>query len=236
MDEALRANMQRKLLNVNRIPGQPKKRRKITLVFDEQKRRDFLKGFHKRKLQRQKKAQEDLQQQLKEDRKRIKHEARERYKKLLSSRDIPEIQELLSQQEYETEGHTVSILELNVADFAEQNALIGENKGIDGEESKGEEESEKNSEDDEEIVGMPLKEKKNIKNSKRTTEDIKIDSKKDLKRAVKQAALKQVKKSKAFQQKQKLERQKNKKESVRKLKRLQKAQKHGGRFKKKSGH
>ena len=227
--------MQRKLLNVNRIPGQPKKRRKITLVFDEQKRRDFLKGFHKRKLQRQKKAQEDLQQQLKEDRKRIKHEARERYKKLLSSRDIPEIQELLSQQEYETEGHTVSILELNVADFAEQNALIGENKGNDEEESKDEEESAKNSEDDEEIVGMPLKEKRSIeRSSKRTTEDTKIDNKKDLKRAVKQAALKQVKKSKAFQQKQKLERQKNKKESVRKLKRLQKAQKHGGKFKKRS--
>ena len=31
--------MQPKLLNVNRRPSQPKKRKKITLVFDENKRR-----------------------------------------------------------------------------------------------------------------------------------------------------------------------------------------------------
>jgi ribosomal RNA-processing protein 17 len=36
--------------------------------------REFLTGFHKRKLQRKKRAEEELKQQLKEERKRLKHE------------------------------------------------------------------------------------------------------------------------------------------------------------------
>ncbi|XP_054013016.1 nucleolar protein 12 [Hylaeus anthracinus] len=234
-DMALRVKLQPKLLNVNRVPGKPKKRKKVTLVFDEKKRRDFLTGFHKRKVQRQKKAQEELKQQLKEERKRIKQNARERYKKLLSSRDIPEIQQLLSEQEFETEGHTVSVLELNVADFADKNVLIGENKGIgkvENKEEEEEEESDKNSED-EQIVGMTLKKRKTIEISEETKKSKQIDNEKDFKRTIKKAALQQVKKSKAFQQKQKLERQKNKKESMRKLKRVQKARKRSGKFRKK---
>ncbi|XP_043248680.1 nucleolar protein 12 [Colletes gigas] len=230
---AARANQQPKLLNVNRIPGQPRKRRKITLVFDEDKRRDFLTGFHKRKLQRKKKAQEELQQQLKEERKRIKHDAKESYKKLLSSRDVPEIQQLLSEREFETDGHTVSILELNVADFAEKNALIGENKGTDETESKEEEQSDQNSEDDEEIVGMTLKKRKTVKSSKEITKDTQICNRKDVKRTIRKAALEQVRKSKAFQKKQNLNRQKNKKESLRKLKKVEKIQKRSGKSKKK---
>ncbi|XP_076171546.1 nucleolar protein viriato isoform X2 [Ptiloglossa arizonensis] len=193
-------------------------------------------GFHKRKVERQKKAQEQLQQQLKEERKRIKHDTREHYKKLLSSRDIPEIQQLLSEREFETEGHTVSILELNVADFAEKNALIGENKSNHETDSKEQEESDKDSEDDEQIVGMTLNENKAVKSSKETTKEKQINNKKDLKRTIRKATLNQIKKSKAFQQKQKLNRQKNKKESMRKLKRVQKVQKHSGKFKKKSNH
>ncbi|CAK9833219.1 Nucleolar protein 12 [Anthophora retusa] len=227
--------MQPKLLNVNRIPGQPKKRRKITLVFDENKRREFLTGFHKRKLQRRQKAKEELQQQLKEERKKIKHEARERFKKLLSSRDVPEIQQLLSQQEYETEGHTVSILELNVADLTENDALIGENKGTDKVKNE-DEENKKCSENDDEIVGMSLDKKKKCKISKNIAEEIQIDNKKDLKKAIKKAALKQVQKSKVFQKKQRLERQKSKKESMKKRRRIEKAQKRSGKLKKKLDH
>lgn len=227
----LQTKMQPKLLNVNRTPHRPKKRKKITLVFDEKKRREFLTGFRRRKLERKKKAQEELQKQLKEERKKIKQEAREQYKKLLSHRDIPEIQNLLSQQEYETEGHTISILELNVADLAENKALIGENKGV-NEEDEDEKQNNENSEDNEDIIGMWLNEKK-IKEPKQSTVNNQITNKKDLKKTIKKAALERVKKSKAFRWKQKIERQKNKKESAKKLKRLQEAQKHSGKFKKK---
>ncbi|KOC64486.1 Nucleolar protein 12 [Habropoda laboriosa] len=228
--------MQPKLLNVNRVPSQPKRRKKITLVFDEQKRREFLTGFHKRKLQRRQKAKEEFQQQLKQERKKIKHEAK-RFKKSLSNRDIPEIQQLLTQHEYETEGHTVSILELNVADLTENNALIGENKGTDEvENNEQEEDNDKCSENNEEIVGMSLDQRKKSKNSEKIKKETQVDNKKDLKKAIKKAALKQVKKSKVFQQKQRLERQKNRKESMKKRKRMEKAQKRSGKLKKKLNH
>lgn len=237
---APRTKMQPKLFNVNRTPSQPKKRKKITLVFDENKRREFLTGFRKRKLQRKQKAKEELQQRLKEERKKIKQETRERYKKLLSNRDIPEIQQLLSQQEYETEGHTISILELNTADLAEKNTLIGENKDINEVKSNEEEESDRDSRNNEEIVGMPLNEKKQPRNlrenSKENFKEKQIENRKDLKKAIKRASLKQVKKSKAFQQKQKMERQKNKKESIRKRRRVEKAKKRSGKLKRKSDH
>lgn len=229
---ALRGKSQPQILNLNKIPGQPKKRKKITLVFDESKRRDFLKGFHKRKLQRQKKAQEQLQQQLKEERKRIKHDAKERYKKLVSSRDIPELQELLSQKEFETEGHTVSILELNVADLAEGNVWIGENKSSSQSEEKQETTNEEEDEENnEEIIGMSLNEKKETK-LKKAKKPEQIESRKDLKRTLKKAVLKQVKNSKVFQQKQRIEHQKNKKESRRKLKKVQLTQKRNKKLKK----
>ncbi|CAG2063888.1 unnamed protein product, partial [Timema podura] len=56
----------------------PKKRinrkTKLHLVFDGNARREFLTGFHKRKVQRQKKAKEELDHQLREERKRLKQE------------------------------------------------------------------------------------------------------------------------------------------------------------------
>lgn len=228
--------IQPKLLNVNRVPSQPKKRRKITIVFDEQKRRDFLKGFRKRKLERKQKAQEKLKQQLKEERKKIKQGVHEYYKNLVSSRDIPEIQQLLSQHEYETEGHTISILELNVADLTENSTLIGENKGNVSEEDNEKEESDNNSEHNEDIVGMSLNEKKKITKSEEPIENKIIANGTNLKKAIKKATLQQVKKSKVFKRKQQVERRKNKKESMRKQKQKEKVQKHSGKLKNKLKH
>lgn len=41
--------------------------RKTEIVFDESKRRDFLTGFRKRKQERRKKAQEQIEKTLKEE-------------------------------------------------------------------------------------------------------------------------------------------------------------------------
>ena len=56
--------------------AKPKKQKKIKneLVFDNKQREEFLKGFTKRKLQRKKKAQEENERKLKEEKKRIKDE------------------------------------------------------------------------------------------------------------------------------------------------------------------
>lgn len=150
---------------------------------------------------------------------------------------MPELEELLSKREYDLEGHTVSILELNVADLA-GDRWIGENKIVEKKKEEQDDESEHSNNDDDEIVGMSLKEKqKNLVQQKPKSDNQQIKSSKEIKREIKKATLKQIKKSKAFQQKQRLEQQKNKKQNRQKLHNAQKVMhKHGKRIKKKPKH
>ncbi|XP_011313788.1 nucleolar protein 12 [Fopius arisanus] len=195
------------LLDVTRQPGRPKKRKKITLVFDEEKRKDFLGGFHKRKLQRRRKAQDELKVKLKEEKKRIKQEARERFKTLVSQRDVPELEELLQKTEYEADGKTVSILELNVNDLSQSCNWIGENRPKYEEESEEEEEE---GHQGEKVPGMELnpRKSKDLKEKEKSNHQL---SKKSISKARQKETLKQANRSKVFQLKQRLDRQKNKK-------------------------
>lgn len=160
----------------------------------------------------------------------------------MSHQIVPEVEELLSQQEYDLEGHTVSVLELNIRDLAEGSKWIGENKIAEEKEEEQEDDKSDHCNDDDEIVGMSLKEKPKNQiqqkfKCKSKSDDREIKSSKELKQEVKKAALKRIKNSKAFQQKQRLEQQKNKKQSRQKLHKIQRlAHKHGMRTKKKSGH
>nr|CAD7594394.1 unnamed protein product [Timema genevievae] len=159
------------------------------------RQREFLTGFHKRKVQRQKKAKEELDHQLREERKRLKQETRESYKKLVvSHRPIPELEEFEA-KEYDLETHTVSILEVSAADLAQKNNWIGVNK-VQYEEVK----VENDDRDDEEEKG--------------TVPGMEFRTEKDVRRVIKKQATKLVQNSKAFQTKNKLERQKNKKKSM----------------------
>lgn len=136
----------------------------------------------------------------------------------MSHRNVPELEELLSRQEYDMKDHTVSILELNITDLKEGSKWIGENKAKEEEEDVESERSndDDDKDDDDEIVGMSLQEKRELplhKECKINNQEKK--SLKDVRREIKKAALKRVKKSKAFQQKQKIEQHKNKKQSRR---------------------
>nr|CAI5845021.1 unnamed protein product [Callosobruchus analis] len=174
-----------------------KKRDKIVLVFDEDKRREFLTGFRKRKLERKKKAQEKFERELLEERKRIKKEAKESYKKLVTShRPIPELEKYI-QQEYEEEDVTVKVF-----DFS-RNAINNDSVIVNYEPAS-------ESDDGDKVPGMELERKCNDAKKPHTQ----ILSKKDIKKAVKQEATKSVKKSKVFQRKNKLEKQKAKKKSL----------------------
>ncbi|XP_043483905.1 nucleolar protein 12 [Leptopilina heterotoma] len=214
------------------------RQKKVNLVFDEEKRRQFLGGFRKRKLQRQKKAQEELQQQLKEEKKRIKKNAKDSYKKWISYRAVPELEELLAKKEYEEEGHTVSILELKVSDLEQQSSLIGENIVKYDDDDDDENKNGKNEESDDncnsnevpgmEIVRKPLKKKKI---EKELPEKKPTESGKNIKKAIKRIATKEVQKSKAFQQKQKMEHLKNKKKMRQKVKNQNKLKKKDSRNK-----
>ena len=201
---------------------------------------DFLGGFHKRKLQRKKKAAEELQQQLKDEKKRIKQDAREKYKTLLSQRDVPELEELLSQQEYEDDDKTVSILELNVAELAQRSNWIGTNQPVYEEEAAASDD-ENSEDDDDDITGMSIKAKPPRKfntqetktNLGNTSNKKEPETKKEVARAVKKAVLKRVGTSRVFKHKERLDRQKNKKLASQLKRRQEQILKKGGKGAKK---
>lgn len=172
--------------------------------------REFLTGFHKRKLQRKKEAKEKFERELKEERKRIKAEAKESYKNMvLSHKPIPELENLLS-KEYEDDNTCVKVVELSTDEIAKKYHLIGANTPI----TRGEDErvsEQESSVDVEECPGMELQVTKKPTTNKQKKK-LEFKSEKELKRALKKQATKTVKKSKIFQKKNKLEQQKQKKQ------------------------
>uniref|UniRef100_A0A1Q3EX37 Nucleolar protein 12 n=1 Tax=Culex tarsalis TaxID=7177 RepID=A0A1Q3EX37_CULTA len=159
--------MKRKSQDGNR-PGAGAKR-KTELVFDPNKRAEFLTGFHKRKLHRKKIAQGQLERKLKEETRRIRTEAKENKKKLYHSyKPIPELtqedrEDPQEEQEYDTENVTVKVVELSTKELAKQNNWIGENHAMvrGDEDDESDEEGQQSSEDDDEdavdtIPGMEL--------------------------------------------------------------------------------
>ncbi|KAG5520068.1 hypothetical protein PMAC_001144 [Pneumocystis sp. 'macacae'] len=67
-----------KLLDLLRILRNKKKKRKIEIVFDSESRREYLTGFHKRKVEKQKKAEKFFKQRVKNERLKIKKENKEK--------------------------------------------------------------------------------------------------------------------------------------------------------------
>ncbi|KXJ69102.1 hypothetical protein RP20_CCG000113 [Aedes albopictus] len=138
-------------------------KRKTELVFDPNKRKEFLTGFHKRKVHRKKLAHGDLQRKLKEETRRIRLEAKDNVKKLYHSyKPIPELTAAdREDDEYDTENVTVKVVELSTTDLAKENNWIGENSAVvrdeeDAEEDQDEEESSSDDEDVDTVPGMEL--------------------------------------------------------------------------------
>ncbi|KRT78571.1 hypothetical protein AMK59_8580 [Oryctes borbonicus] len=173
---------------------------KINLVFDDEKRREFLTGFHKRKQQRKKKAQEKLEALLKEERKKLKSETKQYHKKLIASnRLIPELHEFT--EEVEDDNVTVQVTELS------GNNLIYENDQMDNDPIC---EVDKNLHESEEVPGMSL----TLKCKREASPKIQFSSEKQVKKALRKTATKYVQNSTVFQKKNKMERQKQKKKSL----------------------
>lgn len=138
-------------------------KRKVELVFDPSKRQEFLTGFHKRKVHRKKIANSQIERKLKEEARRIRHEAKDNVKKLYHSyKPIPELtaEDREEEQEYDTENVTVKVVELSTTDLAKQNNWIGENRAVVRGEDDEEEEDQSYSDDEDEdldtIPGMEL--------------------------------------------------------------------------------
>ncbi|XP_053669768.1 nucleolar protein 12 [Anopheles nili] len=234
---------------------QPLQRRKTELVFDPQKRIEFLTGFHKRKQHRRKIAQGEMQRKLKEETKRIRAEAKEKMRTLYHSyKPIPELTEEDKmddrEEEYDTENVTVKVVELCTEELAKEHNWIGQNRGL-VKDSGSEEDSEEQSDAEEDeckllgvVPGMELDGEKKIKRKQKVLNDETqqvnnrehddkkqkgepkqkkgpvlnlegIRSKKELNHKLKRYALKSMKKSQAFRQKNRLQQQKQLKKSRR---------------------
>lgn len=205
--------------------GKPKKRQKVEIVFDEQKRKDFLTGFRKRKNERRKKAKEQVENMIKEERKRIKSELKAGMKTMKKSYEpLKELTEA-DKKEYEDDEVEVKIIELSANDFAAKGNMIGANTGEESEEDPQDNQSEEESEIDENTVpGMDLTQKKPKKRSKqsegggpgkKTPKVEEFKSKKDIDKVMKKKTLRNLKKTSAFKQKEKFEQVANRKKSRR---------------------
>lgn len=176
--------MKRKSDSGNKKPFQ---RKTTELVFDPQKRIEFLTGFHKRKQHRRKVAQGEMQRKVKEETKRIRAEAKDKMRNLYHSyKPIPELTEEdkadHQEDEYDTENVTVKVVELSTRDLAKKNNWIGENHGAvkEDEESEPDEATDDDEMEEQElgvIPGMELEGEKKVKrkHSKLTEEDLSND-------------------------------------------------------------
>lgn len=164
-------------------------------------------------MQRKKHAQENLEKELKEERKRLKADAKESYKKLVvSHRPIPELEELLA-DEYEDDDVTVKVVELSTNAIAKSNNWIGPNqpkRDSDDDESEGGE----SEEEEEEAPGMELKRRPVKAEAAEAEVKGEFKTERDIKKVLKKQATKNVKKSKVFQMKNKIESRKQKKKSL----------------------
>ncbi|XP_075039030.1 nucleolar protein 12 [Mixophyes fleayi] len=97
------------------------------LVFDEEKRKEYLTGFHKRKLQRRKAAVEEIKRKIKQEQKKMRDERHKEYMKMLKEREeaLEEADELemlvTSKTEsvlYDHPNHTVTVTTISDLDLS----------------------------------------------------------------------------------------------------------------------
>ncbi|XP_053112713.1 nucleolar protein 12 [Hemicordylus capensis] len=97
------------------------------LTFDEDSRREYLTGFHKRKVERRKVAVEEIKRKLKEEQKKMKEERHKEYMKMLKEREealeeADELDHLVTSQtesvSYDHPNHTVTVTTISDLDLS----------------------------------------------------------------------------------------------------------------------
>ncbi|XP_042636989.1 nucleolar protein 12 [Orycteropus afer afer] len=103
------------------------RRSRLVLSFDEDKRREYLTGFHKRKVERKKAAIAELKQRLKEERKKLREERHQEYLKMLAEREealdeADELERLVTAKtesvQYDHPNHTVTVTTISDLDLS----------------------------------------------------------------------------------------------------------------------
>ncbi|XP_060705312.1 nucleolar protein 12 isoform X2 [Hemiscyllium ocellatum] len=107
------------------------------MVFREEDRREFLTGFHKRKVERRKKALEEIKVKLKEEQKRLKEERHKEYMKMFKERqealeEADELDQMTSSKmesiQYDHPNHTVTVTTVSSLDLTAANLYLGTNQ------------------------------------------------------------------------------------------------------------
>ncbi|XP_066490513.1 nucleolar protein 12 [Tiliqua scincoides] len=97
------------------------------LAFDEESRREYLTGFHKRKVERRKAAEEEIKHKLKEEQKKMREERHKEYMKMLKEREealdeADELEHLVTSQtesvSYDHPNHTVTVTTISDLDLS----------------------------------------------------------------------------------------------------------------------
>ncbi|XP_056338206.1 nucleolar protein 12 isoform X2 [Oenanthe melanoleuca] len=123
---------------------------RLVVTFDEERRREYLTGFHKRKVERRKAALEEIKRKLKEEQRKMKEERHQEYLKMLSEREeaLEEADELEHLVTSRTESvnidhpnHIVTVTTISDLDLSgtRQLGLASSGKTEGSEEEKGEE-------------------------------------------------------------------------------------------------
>ncbi|XP_029445967.1 nucleolar protein 12 [Rhinatrema bivittatum] len=117
------------------------------LTFDEEKRREYLTGFHKRKVERRKAAVEELKKKIKEEQKKMREERHKEYMRMLKEREealeeADDLERLVTSKtesvQYDHPNHTVTVTTISNLDLSGVGLLdLGEGEG------QGEKEDEK---------------------------------------------------------------------------------------------
>ncbi|XP_045408871.1 nucleolar protein 12 isoform X2 [Lemur catta] len=103
------------------------RRPRLVLSFDEEKRREYLTGFHKRKVERRKAAIEEIKQRLKEEQKKLREERHQEYLKMLAEREealeeADELDRLVTAKtesvQYDHPNHTVTVTTISDLDLS----------------------------------------------------------------------------------------------------------------------
>ncbi|EHB02182.1 Nucleolar protein 12 [Heterocephalus glaber] len=113
--------------NKKKKRGSDDRRPRLVLTFDEEKRREYLTGFHKRKVERKKAAIEEIKHRLKEEQKKLREERHQEYLKMLAEREeaLEEADELdhmvtakTESMQYDHPNHTVTVTTISDLDLS----------------------------------------------------------------------------------------------------------------------
>ncbi|CAF1059360.1 unnamed protein product [Rotaria sordida] len=107
---------------------------KTQLVFDEQARKEYLKGFHKRKVERRERAQKELEDEIKNDLKNLRQKRREDMRKRHEALGLLDtVENNTKKRTIELKNHTIEIAEIDDQLISNTGLFMGNNQINDNE-------------------------------------------------------------------------------------------------------